>query len=212
MPSATSHSSATISPGTVENSLAQILGLIDEMGFESFDHLATTYYTASFSEGSLPRYAQSASRSRRLRGLLTDLYTSSKDWVGREAHGYYEGQFQLLETVCVEELGGICVKPQHCLEPPDQCDEQPQQRPKRIRRTQAFITNMIKQLFTDDGAEQLLKQDRQLLKEQVHNSCSFVVSWIVWGVLTEPLYRSHRSGLCSLKWPKRRILAQKIPL
>ncbi|KAJ5801828.1 uncharacterized protein N7518_003896 [Penicillium psychrosexuale] len=156
------------SNSTVERSLAKLLMLTSEMGFESFDHLATTYYTASFSEGSFPRYAQSASRSQRLRGLLTDLYTSSKDWVGKEAHGYYEGQLQLLETVCVKELGGICAKqPQRCLESPDQRgDRQQPQSPKPVRRTQAFIVNMIKQLFTDDGAEQMLKRDRQLLKEQ----------------------------------------------
>ncbi|KAI1829090.1 hypothetical protein DTO013E5_9786 [Penicillium roqueforti] len=172
------------SNSTVERSLAKLPMLTSEMGFESFDHLATTYCTASFSEGSFPRYAQSASRSQRLRGLLTDLYISSKDWVGKEAHGYYEGQLQLLETVCTKELGGICAKqPQRCLESPDQRgDRQQPQSPKRVRRTQAFIVNMIKQLFTDDGAEQMLKRDRQLLKEQIPS---------LWSLLSQVAQRTN---------------------
>lgn len=120
------------------------------MGFESFDDLAATYYTATFAEGSLPRYAQSTSRSRRLRGLLNELHTSSRSWMGREARGYNDGQMRLLETVCVEELSGISIGEQH-----------------QIHRTQAFVTNMIKQLFTHDGAEQRLEKDKDRLREQV---------------------------------------------
>ncbi|OAA82023.1 hypothetical protein LEL_01568 [Akanthomyces lecanii RCEF 1005] len=133
-----------------EQSIAKILILAEEMGFDSFDDLAATYYTATFSEGSLPRYAQSTSRSRRLRGLLTELHTSSRSWMGREARGYNDGQMRLLETVCVEELSGISAGEQH-----------------QIHRTQAFITNMIKQLFTHDGAEQRLEKDKDRLREQI---------------------------------------------
>lgn len=137
--------------------------MADEMGFESFDDLAATYYTANFSEGSLPRYAQSASRSRRLCGLLTDLHASAREWVGREARGYHEGQMRLLETVCAEEVSSVCGG-----RGGGRAEEEaaPQsQRP--IHHTQAFVTNMIRQLFTEDGAEKRLGRDKQWLKEQV---------------------------------------------
>ncbi|TQV91036.1 hypothetical protein IF1G_10271 [Cordyceps javanica] len=133
------------SDAAAERSIAKILILAEEMGFDSFDDLAATYYTATFSEGSLPRYAQSTSRSRRLRSLLTELHASSRTWVGREARGYYEGQMRLLETVCAEELSGIAAGEQ-----------------QQVDRTQAFITNMIKQLFTHDDAEQLLEKNKSI--------------------------------------------------
>ncbi|KAM3505635.1 hypothetical protein MY10362_002847 [Beauveria mimosiformis] len=142
-----------------EKSIARILVLAEEMGFESFDDLATTYYTGTFSESSLPRYAQSTSRSRRLRSLLMGIHASSRDWVGREARGYEDGQRQLLETVCIEELNAIRAG-----------DGQTTHNQRQCHRTQDFITNMIKQLFTFDRAEQLLEKDRQLLKEQVSSS------------------------------------------
>ncbi|KAG5984044.1 hypothetical protein E4U55_006273 [Claviceps digitariae] len=148
---------------TAERSIATILTMADEMGFESFDDLAATYYTATFSEGSLPRYAQSASRSRRLCGLLTELHVSSREWVGREARGYHDAQTRLLETICVEELGGRGGDG-GSNEEETQTQPQPQ---RSIHHTQAFITNMIRQLFTEDGAEKRLGRDKQLLQEQV---------------------------------------------
>ncbi|KAG6002685.1 hypothetical protein E4U21_002837 [Claviceps maximensis] len=155
-------SSATAVPSppsldlAAERSIARILIMADEMGFESFEELAATYYTARFSEGSLPRYAQSASRSRRLCGLLTDLHASSREWVGREARGYHDGQTRLLETVCVEEFGNVCGSGRGV---------EQSQRP--IHHTQAFITNMIRQLFTEEGAEKRLDRDTRFLKEQM---------------------------------------------
>lgn len=151
-----------VDAAATEQSVAKILVLAEEMGFETFDDLAATYYTAPFSERSLPRYAQSASRSRRLRVLLLALHASARGWTGREAQGYREGQRRLLETVCVEELDGVGSSAAGKMTTTTTPQSQ-----RQMRRTRAFITNMIKQLFTEEGAEQLLQQDKQLLKEQV---------------------------------------------
>lgn len=172
-----------------EQSIAKILILAEEMGFDSFDDLAATYYTATFSEGSLPRYAQSTSRSRRLRGLLTELHTSSRSWMGREARGYSDGQMRLLETVCVEELSGISAGEQH-----------------QIHRTQAFITNMIKQLFTHDGAEQRLEKDKDRLREQVSSA---ELNLEKQGPSPLTCFRYRHSGHCCRRWRRTSIRGRK---
>ncbi|KAG5933716.1 hypothetical protein E4U53_000892 [Claviceps sorghi] len=161
-PSSASTVAAAVSglpDAAAERRVAKMLIMAEEMGFESFDDLAATYYTARFPEGSLPRYAQSASRSRRLGGLLTDLHASARGWAGREARGYHDGQMRLLETLCADELAGLCARADD-----DAARTQP---PAPVHRTRAFVTNMIRQLFTEDGAARLLHGDTQLLREQM---------------------------------------------
>lgn len=153
----TTPASQPVTSSIVEQQFVHILNLIEDMGFQSFDSLATAYYTASFSEGSLPRYAQSTSRSRRLRQFLTDLHESSKQWVGREAQGYHEERFRSMEQTCAEELARL---PQHS-----------RQSGNGEAKKRTFVANTVRQLLMDETTDQLLKRDKQYLREQV---CDFL--------------------------------------
>lgn len=68
-------------------------GVLEAMrtsGFQDFDDMALAYYTAQFEKGSFPAMVQCASRSRRLKAVLQELYESSSQWPRWESRGLYE--------------------------------------------------------------------------------------------------------------------------
>ncbi|GAB1312555.1 hypothetical protein MFIFM68171_02765 [Madurella fahalii] len=122
---------------SLENRIIHVLNAVEEMGFENLDAVVTAYYTATFAEGSLPHYAQSTSRSRRLRQFLTDLHESSKSWVGREAQGYHDERIAAMEQTYEEEMARLVHSD--------------------TRGTEA----------EDETTSQLFKRDKQFLREQL---------------------------------------------
>ncbi|UPX18774.1 uncharacterized protein EKO05_0009065 [Ascochyta rabiei] len=140
-------------PVRLEDRIGHVLHAADGMGFENFDVVITDYYTAKFRKGSLPFYAQSASRSRRLRQFLIDLHESSKTWTGKEAQGYHEERVLAMERSYEEEFQqlaetGLCSNEVEI-------------------RKRAFVGTMINQLFEDETTKDIWKRDRQYLREQV---------------------------------------------
>ncbi|KAI0013865.1 hypothetical protein F4779DRAFT_296327, partial [Xylariaceae sp. FL0662B] len=144
------------STASLEDRMCHVLDAAEDMGFRSFDDAITTYYTATFSASSLPKYAQSTSRSRRLRQFLTDLHESSKTWVGREAQGYHEERTEATERVYREELERLAeFRPRNG-------DTGYADWKKRM-----FIADMISQLLRDETSCSLWRRDKRYFQEQV---------------------------------------------
>ncbi|KAI9713350.1 MAG: hypothetical protein M1828_001443 [Chrysothrix sp. TS-e1954] len=87
-----------------------LLEAMRSAGFEDFDRMAVTYYTAQFDKNSLPAISQTASRARRLKAVLQDLRACSRDWPGRESRGLYEGLMEFATSLCVEDMSRIDYK------------------------------------------------------------------------------------------------------
>lgn len=146
-------SNAALPSLELEERISHVLRAAEEMGFESFDIVVTEYYTAKFSEGSLPFYAQSTSRSRRLRQFLTDLHESSKTWTGREAQGYHEERVIAMERSYEEEFERLARK--------GLCGSD-----SEIKK-RAFVASIVTQLLQDETTNRLWRRDKQYLREQV---------------------------------------------
>jgi len=133
--------------------MIRVLNAVEETGFASFDAVVTAYYTTTFAEGSLPHYAQSTSRSKRLRQFLTDLHENSKTWVGREAQGYHDERIAAMEKRYEEEMARLV-----------QSDTRGSESDVRKR---AFIADTVAQLLQDETTSSLFRRDKQFLREQV---------------------------------------------
>ncbi|KAI5917072.1 hypothetical protein F4810DRAFT_705198 [Camillea tinctor] len=81
-----------------------LLEIVRSFGFQDFDSMVTTYYTAKFQKNSIPDMSQRASRSRRLHRLLQDLHESSNRWPKWESRGLREGVMESARDICVNEI------------------------------------------------------------------------------------------------------------
>lgn len=155
---------------TPEARVRHVLNAVEDMGFDSFDSFATSYYTSNFSEGSSVRLAQAASRTHRLRNLLSSLHECSKTWVGREAQGYQDVGLVSTEQHLIQELAEVL---QH----------QDLNSSKADAKKRAFIAESISQLLRDETTDTLCRQDKRSITERVSNFqsvlCSRVPIWIM---------------------------------
>ncbi|RYP66185.1 hypothetical protein DL769_006086 [Monosporascus sp. CRB-8-3] len=153
---------------SLEERMGAVLKAAEQAGFDSFDDVATSYYTAAFQRGSEPHVAQSASRSYRLRRFLAELHESSKTWVGREAQGYHEERIDTVERAFKDELermgraaergggsgeggGGVA-----------------------DARKRRFIADTIGQLLQDETSDSLWRRDKRYLQLQFAGIWSFL--------------------------------------
>lgn len=141
---------------TLEARMRKVLDEAEAMGFDSFDGLAISYYTSTFSEGSDVRSAQSSSRSHRLRTLLSSLHESSETWVGREAQGYHDERIVSMEQRYGQELAEL-LRSQNFMT--NEAEE----------KKREFIADTISQLFKDETTESMWRRDRKILMEKVGN-------------------------------------------
>lgn len=105
----TSSNGASFDPESLEARFERLLSMVEEAGFDSIDSMVATYYTAQFSDQSIMQPMQAASRTRRLRTLLTALQSGQHSWTEREKCAYSEEVTRAAEQIYSEELRG---KPQ----------------------------------------------------------------------------------------------------
>lgn len=94
----------TDSTESLESRFERLLGMIEEAGFDSIDSMVTTYYTAQFSNQSIMHPMQAASRTRRLRTLLTALQADQLSWTEREKYAYSEEVTRAAEQIYSAEI------------------------------------------------------------------------------------------------------------
>lgn len=80
----------------VENTrrFGALLESISGAGFHNLDEMVLEYYSARFEPGSLPAMAQCASRSRRIKTTVQNLYEDSRQWPRWESRGLHESVSQ----------------------------------------------------------------------------------------------------------------------
>jgi hypothetical protein len=90
---------------SLDERFGYILGCSKDLGFDSFDDLASAYYTSEFEDSGLFG-EQRVSRMRRLPEVLASLREHSMRWSQWERQGYQNEILQLAESILVEE----CIK------------------------------------------------------------------------------------------------------
>lgn len=92
---------------SIESRLERILHVVEENGFDSIDSMTSAYYNSKFSESSTMGPIQFASRSRRLRSLLSTLQESHVEWSTREVRAYRDEVSHMAEKLYSGELGKL---------------------------------------------------------------------------------------------------------
>lgn len=88
----------------LESQLQHMIAYLRAMGFQSFDALATIYYTGLFG-GSLQLHnEQRQSRSRRLPALISELVLDAKHWSSKERQGFYDEISKATEDTLIAEM------------------------------------------------------------------------------------------------------------
>ncbi|KAI0016891.1 hypothetical protein F4780DRAFT_635266 [Xylariomycetidae sp. FL0641] len=163
---------------SLESRLQRVLSIVEDTGFESIDSMTSAYYTAQFSEGSTMGPIQSASRTRRLRPLLTALQNSTKSWSARERNGYNEGIVQAAELICSDELQGLYELQAHGRRSSSSgyrdWDNKNARSPHSVRKQTA---NHIRQIVSDHGTAEFLQKDKAMLQDLVRRMNSKPEQW-----------------------------------
>lgn len=92
---------------TQRRCIEQILEGGQQAGFESFDAIATYYYTATFEEGSIAQHAQKLSRNRRLPGFLEAIRGAAASWTKWESNGYKAEILRSAENLYADEFNRL---------------------------------------------------------------------------------------------------------
>jgi hypothetical protein len=154
-PSNESLSSHHMGSFSLEARMERILDVVEEMRFENMDAMMSAYYTSKFKKDTLANWAQSTSRSRRIRKFLTELEQSAQDWSEGEVQGYREATVRSAERHYVNEF----LKHQQATYRPRNNSESAGQ--------QRSLTEFPRQICLDDSTKRLLKQEGHFLREQV---------------------------------------------
>lgn len=92
---------------TPERRFEAILEAVDSAGFQSFDEMATEYYTSSLDEESSLRTTQKFSRERQLKAFLKALNHSAKEWSARETWAYREEILESAQNMLTDEVSRL---------------------------------------------------------------------------------------------------------
>lgn len=76
-----------------------IMSHVEAAGFESFDSMASAYYTETFEESSSLADEQRLSRNRRLPHVISDVYNATNQWTDWERKGFQEQIFKIAESM-----------------------------------------------------------------------------------------------------------------
>ena len=91
---------------SLEERFERIMEQVEAAGFESFDALVATYYSAPFGEASPLANEQRLSRNRRLPKVVSDVFQATRQWSGWERTGFYEEILRSTETMLISENVG----------------------------------------------------------------------------------------------------------
>ena len=138
---------------TREQRMERVLDVVEEVGFENMDVAVTEYYTAIFKNDTLPHWAQSTSRRRRLHKFLSELHESAEGWGEGDLQRYNEERMRFAEDRYIHELRRL------------ERSGTPGNNIALDRR--ALLAGDIRYLFSDDSVSRLVKRDRQSLRERV---------------------------------------------
>jgi hypothetical protein len=89
----------------LEERFACIMGQVEAAGFESFDAMASAYYTQTFAQSSSLTHEQRLSRKRGLPQVLSDVHTATGQWSDWERNGFQEEILKIAETMLTSEGG-----------------------------------------------------------------------------------------------------------
>lgn len=89
----------------LEERFACIMGQVEAAGFESFDAMASAYYTQTFAQSSSLAHEQRLSRKRGLPQVLSDVHTATGQWSDWERNGFQEEILKTAETMLTSEGG-----------------------------------------------------------------------------------------------------------
>ncbi|KAF2656376.1 hypothetical protein K491DRAFT_391971 [Lophiostoma macrostomum CBS 122681] len=81
-----------------------LLACMRTFGLSDFDATVATYYTANFAANSCPAMAQVASRSRRLKDMITTLKSHSDHWPRHQSRGLHESLLTASTSLCTKEM------------------------------------------------------------------------------------------------------------
>ncbi|KFY93956.1 hypothetical protein V500_03467 [Pseudogymnoascus sp. VKM F-4518 (FW-2643)] len=149
---------------SLEARMERIMGVVKEMNFDNMDAMISAYYTSKFKEDTLANWAQSTSRSRRIRKFLTELEQSAQDWSESEVQGYREATVLSAERHYVNEFLNhqqATYRPRNNTEKAD---------------PQRSLTEIPHQVCLDDATKRSMKEGGTFLREQIPD---------IWSLLTE---------------------------
>lgn len=82
-----------------------IMGQVEAAGFDSFDSMASSYYTQTFNQSSSLAHEQRLSRKRGLPQVITDVHNVSSQWSDWERNGFQEEILKTAESMLTSEGG-----------------------------------------------------------------------------------------------------------
>jgi len=133
----------------VASRLKIVLDAIDNAGFDSMESMAVAYYSSNFPAGSPVKSAQSISKKRHIRKLLTALHQSSKTWDVQEVQGYREGIMRSAEDIIIEDMQSLKLDA------------------TKIDRNGSLILERLESILVGHEAHEMIKENKRNFKEYV---------------------------------------------
>lgn len=99
------HDTAQSTPkdAPLDERVESIMQHVQAVGFDSFDDLATAYYSSTFRDTSPLANEQHLSRNRRLPKVLSDVYQATDNWSHWERRGFHEEILKTAESMLTSE-------------------------------------------------------------------------------------------------------------
>ncbi|KJK81228.1 hypothetical protein H634G_03762 [Metarhizium anisopliae BRIP 53293] len=88
----------------MDERVESIIRHLQSIGFESFDDLATAYYSRTFSDLSPMTAGQHINRDRRLAKVILNVLQAADNWTHWERRGFHEEILRVAESVVTPEL------------------------------------------------------------------------------------------------------------
>lgn len=88
---------------SLDERFACIMEQVEAAGFESFDSMATAYYTQTFGNSSPLADEQRLSRNRRLPQVISDVYGATNQWTDWERKGFQDEIMKTAESMLSNE-------------------------------------------------------------------------------------------------------------
>lgn len=82
-----------------------IMSQVEAAGFDSFDSMASAYYTQTFNQSSSLAHEQRLSRKRGLPQVITDVHNVTNQWSDWERNGFQEEILKTAESMLTSEGG-----------------------------------------------------------------------------------------------------------
>lgn len=84
-----------------------IIECVKKAGFDNVDSMVSGYYTLTFDKNSVADRAQTASRGKHLRNVLSSLHENSRDWTTWEARGFRDQIVEAAEGIYGAEFSRL---------------------------------------------------------------------------------------------------------